>query len=170
MNNVIRCAILSTCLLSSAALAEANQAKSTAAEMFGAVPAVDDISLSPDGSKLAFIASGGGGITDLFVIDLSQAKQPPVRVTRATGDRENLYWCNWISNVRLVCEVGGRQEYNGDTIGMANIVPNNTEGSRPKLFSNYRRSVTGSFSSGAVLDWLPYEENNILMMRGADGL
>jgi len=170
MNNVIRCAILSTCLLSSAALAEANQAKSTAAEMFGAVPAVYDISLSPDGSKLAFIASGGGGITDLFVIDLSQAKQTPVRVTRATGDPENLYWCNWISNVRLVCEVGGRQEYNGDIFGFSNIVAINSDGSKLKLLSNYRRSVTGSSSGGSVLDWLPYEENNILMMRGAGGL
>lgn len=167
MNNSIRSVILSFCLLSSSAWAGQNQVKPTAAEVFGALPAVYDISLSPDGSKLAFIASGSGGITDLFAIDLSQANQNPVRVARAKGDPDNLQWCNWVSNVRLICQFGGLHEHNGEILGFSRIVAINSDGSDPVLLSKRQSGIALGFNlhGGRVIDWLPQEDNSVLMTR-----
>ncbi|MGB5483380.1 hypothetical protein [Parasphingorhabdus sp.] len=65
------------------------------AKIFGALPAVRDISLSPDGNKIAFVSPGPGTQTDLYSIDLTKGNTP-VRVTTSSGDPENLAWCGWV--------------------------------------------------------------------------
>lgn len=169
MRIILRLLFFSLGVVSTVALAEDADQHRTAAQIFGAVPAVFDISLSPDGTKLAFIAPGPGKMTDLFAVDLSQANQDPVRVTRASGDPEDLQWCNWVTNARLVCQVGGRQEHNGEIYWFSNIVAINSDGSNARLLSKYRQKAFGSFSGGSVIDWLPDEEGSILMVRAGGG-
>jgi hypothetical protein len=107
MRSISSFLLFSVGLISTAAIAQDGGKQRTAAQVFGAVPAVYDISLSPDGTKVAFIAPGPGTMTDLFAIDLNQAQANPKRVTRASGDPENLQWCNWVSNERMACKLGG---------------------------------------------------------------
>jgi hypothetical protein len=43
-----------------------------AAQLFGAMPAIDDLSLSPDGANVAFIAPAPGRGNDLFVVSTQE--------------------------------------------------------------------------------------------------
>jgi dipeptidyl aminopeptidase/acylaminoacyl peptidase len=154
-------------LTSTAAIAQDDNTHRTAAQIFGAVPAVYDISLSPDGTKIAFIAPGPGTMTDLFAIDLNQAQSNPKKVTRASGDPENLQWCNWVSNERMACKLGGIEKNSGDLYGFSRMVAINSDGSNPVLLSKRHDSTALglSLSGGQVIDWLPEEENQVLMTR-----
>ncbi|MEQ8742808.1 S9 family peptidase [Parasphingorhabdus sp.] len=159
--------LFSVGLISTAAIAQDEDKQRTAAQVFGAVPAVYDISLSPDGTKVAFIAPGPGTMTDLFAIDLNQAQSNPKRVTRASGDPENLQWCNWVSNERMACKLGGIEKNSGDLYGFSRMVAINSDGSNPVLLSKRHDSTALglSLSGGQVIDWLPGEENQVLMTR-----
>lgn len=153
--------------LSSASSAQDGGERRTPAQIFGAVPAVYDISLSPDGSKVAFIAPGPGTMTDLFAIDLNAAQSTPKRVTRASGDPENLQWCNWVSNERMACQIGGIEKNSGDLYGFSRMIAINSDGSNPVLLSKRHDSTALGLSlgGGQVIDWLPEEENQVLMTR-----
>ena len=136
------------------------------AKLFGAMPSVSDISLSPDGSKIAFVSPAPGRKTDLYTIDLSQGGSP-VRVTTSSGEPESLQWCNWVSNSRLACQVGGIDEYAGDLFGFTNIFAVNADGSSPKLLTKKQAKNTVGFTlyGGRIIDWLPEDENAVLMTR-----
>jgi len=167
MRSISSFLLFSVGLISTAAIAQDGGKQRTAAQVFGAVPAVYDISLSPDGTKVAFIAPGPGTMTDLFAIDLNQAQSNPKRVTRASGDPENLQWCNWVSNERMACKLGGIEKNSGDLYGFSRMVAINSDGSNPVLLSKRHDSTALglSLSGGQVIDWLPGEENQVLMTR-----
>ncbi len=153
--------------LSSASSAQDATEQRTAAQIFGAVPAVYNISLSPDGTKVAFIAPGPATMTDLFAIDLNAEQSNPKRVTRASGDPESLHWCKWVSNERMACQVGGIEKNSGDLYGFTRMVAINSDGSNPVLLSKRHNSTALGLSlgGGRVIDWLPEEENQVLMTR-----
>ncbi|MEH6789463.1 S9 family peptidase [Parasphingorhabdus sp.] len=151
--------------LSSLLLAPAARAQDDLAEAFGSVGGVLDISMSPDGNNIAFVAPGAGLKTDLFTIDLATGL--PKKILTASGDPERLMGCGWVSNKRLVCKIGGYQEYNKEIYGFTNIFALNMDGSEPKLLSKRPNdaSIAISLGGGSVVDWLPEEENFILMTR-----
>ncbi len=136
------------------------------AKLFGAMPSVLNISLSPDGSKIAFVSPASGKKTDLYTIDLTQGGSP-VRVTTSSGEPESLHWCNWVSNTRLACQVGGVDEYAGDLFGFSNIFAVNADGSNPKLLTKRQARNTVGFTlyGGQIIDWLPEDDNAVLMTR-----
>ncbi len=136
------------------------------AVIFGSMPAIQDISLSPDGTKIAFVSPGPGLQTDLYSIDLTKGNKP-VRVTTSSGDPESLFWCGWVSNERLACKVGGLKEYAGDIYGFSSVFAVNADGSDPKLLSKKppRNAIGYSLGGGNIIDWLPQEDNMVLMTR-----
>ncbi|MDT8279270.1 MAG: S9 family peptidase, partial [Erythrobacter sp.] len=84
------------------------------AALFGARETVLDISLSPSGTKIAFVAAGPEHIELLNVIDLegdAQVRQIVVN-SEKIGDLEQ---CEWASDTRLVCLVSGMAQ-GGDGI------------------------------------------------------
>jgi acetyl esterase/lipase len=77
-----------------------------AARQFGAREDVLDISLSPSGNKVAYIAADPGHAEILYVIDL--AGDPAPRPIAANKDMiTDLDWCRWATDDRLVCQVSG---------------------------------------------------------------
>ena len=167
MRNISRLLIFSLGAISTATFAQDAEKQRSAAQIFGAVPAVYDISLSPDGTKVSFIAPGPGTMTDLFAIDLNAAQSTPKRVTRASGDPESLQWCKWVSNERMACKVGGIEKNVGELYGFSRMIAINSDGSNPVLLSKRHDSTALglSLSGGRVIDWLPQEENQVLMTR-----
>jgi len=135
------------------------------AKAFGSLGGVLDISLSPDGNNVAFVAPAGGVKTELFTINLRTGV--PKKILTASGDPERLLGCGWVSNSRLVCQIGGYQEYDSQIYGFTNIFALNMDGSEAKLLSKRPNdtSIAISFGGGSVIDWLPDEENFILMTR-----
>jgi dipeptidyl aminopeptidase/acylaminoacyl peptidase len=133
---------------------------------FGALEAVSQISLSPDGTQVAFIAPSNGQANELFVVGTGEGATPR-RVLRASGDPERLRWCRWSSNSRIVCQVGGRQMVASAIVGFSNIVATDAAGGNVRMLST-RRSDDGlylDFRGGTVVDWLPQDSGAILMMR-----
>lgn len=79
------------------------------AAVFGARETVLDISLSPSGTKLAFIAAGPEHTELLNVIDLAG----DAKINRIAANSEiggDLDWCEWADDTRLVCQISGMAE------------------------------------------------------------
>src|SRR5690349_22261948 len=87
-----------------AACGAAEPASFDAAAAFGARPSVVDLSLSPDGQSLAWIAPGQGQGSIVYTMTLGGNTKPKPALA-ATGSPERLERCGWVSNDRLVCVV-----------------------------------------------------------------
>src|SRR3546814_17509900 len=78
-----------------------------AARRFGTLPGVTQVSLSPDGQRIAFVAPNKGQANDLYVVEIADGAAPR-RILRASGEPETLRWCRWSSNARILCQEIGR--------------------------------------------------------------
>ncbi|MEA3065010.1 MAG: hypothetical protein QOJ27_1456 [Sphingomonadales bacterium] len=135
---------------------------------FGVRERVLDISMSPGGTKIAFITPGPGQSTVLYTVDAAGGTAP-LRAAAADGRPERLTECGWVSEQRLICTI---------YFVIENIVPNqpvdgtrlvalNADGSGAKLLSrktgaNDLYLATGG---GEVIDWLPGSDGDVLMGR-----
>lgn len=90
-------------LLSTAAGA---QSVSDEARAFGARPAVEDISLSPDGARVAFVAPAGGVASTLFTVPVAEDSAPSPALS-VDGKPDRLSDCRFVTDSRLVCTVWG---------------------------------------------------------------
>lgn len=168
--------IIGTALASSAVLLqslpaiaqEAPAAPSTAdlPARFGALEAVQDISLSPDGSNIAFISPSTGQGNDLFVVSTAQGATPR-RILRASGAPEILRWCQWVNASRIACSLGGREEVNGEIYGFTSVIAVDAAGGNVKMLSTRRgaNAQGADFRGGTMIDRLRSDDDAILMMR-----
>ena len=74
-----------------------------AAQLFGQREAVHAVNLSPDGTKIVFIAAGPGAVSSAVVAPVAGGK--PVQVAVSDGDPFRLSWCDWISDERVICQL-----------------------------------------------------------------
>lgn len=160
---MIRPAFFLVALLSSTLLYAQTK---TAAEAFGKREGVEDISLSPDGTKIAYIEPSSGQGNRLFTVDLV-GSQVPKAVLSASGDPERLNDCDWVSNVRLVCRIYAVSEMAGERISATRIIAINTDGSNLKVLSKRQGNNADyfAFSGGEVIDFLPGDDGAVLMGR-----
>lgn len=137
-----------------------------AAARFGALEAVSDISLSPDGTHIAFVTPGAGGSADLYMVATTEGATPQ-NILHSSGEPEHLQWCHWVTNARLVCQVYSRARVAGELLGASTLVAVDSSGGNVRSLSIRRndRSLYADNRGGAVVDWLPAEEGAILMMR-----
>lgn len=142
------------------------QAVADPAAQFGALEAISSISLSPDGNSIAFVSPSNGMGNDLFVVGTTEDATPQ-RILRASGAPEILQWCEWVSNVRIVCNLGGREEVLGDIYGFSSVIAVDATGANVKLLSTRRsaRSLAVDLRGGTMIDRLRDEHDAILMMR-----
>lgn len=91
------------------------QAASDLAAAFGARESVRDISLSPDGNEVAFIAPLEGQGAGLYVVPVDSSTKPR-RIAVASGAPERLGDCAWVNADRLVCSVFGVAKRSGFTV------------------------------------------------------
>ncbi len=160
---MIRCAFFLALMLSSTSVYA--QTKNPA-EAFGKREGVEDISLSPDGTKIAYIEPAQGQGNRLFTVDLV-GNQVPKAVLSASGDPERLHTCDWVSNIRLVCRIFAVSEIAGERISATRIIAINTDGSNLKTLSKKQGQNADRFAffGGEVIDFLPGDDNAVLMGR-----
>jgi dipeptidyl aminopeptidase/acylaminoacyl peptidase len=154
-------------VIPSAASAQAGpQATADLAARFGALEALQDVSLSPDGQNIAFISPSTGEGNDLFVVGTAEGSAPR-RLLRASGAPESLRWCSWANNVRIVCSLGGREEVNGEIYGFSTVIAVDAAGGNVKSLSTRRgaNALFADFRGGTVIDWLRDDDDAVLMMR-----
>lgn len=139
-----------------------------AARVFGARETVEQASLSPDGTKLAYLTPTTGQGSAVFVARLDGTNVVPVRIMNASGDPERLGGCRWASNSRLVCNVFAVSKIEGTTIVVATrIVSFNDDGSKIAMLHHSRGTgerLGYALFGGSVIDWNPGKDE-VLMMR-----
>ncbi|PXW79325.1 dipeptidyl aminopeptidase/acylaminoacyl peptidase [Blastomonas natatoria] len=139
------------------------------AAAFGSREMVQDASLSPDGSKLAFIKPITGQGSMLMVVDLLPAPETPRAVLKLDGEPNRLGSCKWVGNTRLMCDVFASMDLLGDATYVSRMVSVDAAGGEPKVLE-LRKTGTGqqlglALYGGDVIDWNPAEDGHVLVMR-----
>ena len=138
-----------------------------AAATFGARPSVSDVSLSPDGTNLAYIAPMRGQGSVLFTLALDKEPKPQVTLI-AEGKPERLKSCGWVSNTRLVCTVYGVVDNaSAGLLPATRIVAVDWNGKNYKVLSRKTNAFTRGLQlrGGEVIDALPEQDGTVLMTR-----
>lgn len=138
----------------------------TIAAIFGARAGVEQISLSPDGTKVAYIAPTSGQGSLLIVRGVGDDAKPQA-IGAADGKPERLGGCGWVSDSRLVCTAYGITEVVGRKTTFSRQFGIDADGTHLKMLSTkengYSRGI--QLGGGRVVDWLPDEEGSVLMTR-----
>ena len=121
------------------------------ARRFGARPAVEDATLSPDGTRLAFLAPSGGQGTVVQSVELS-GNGTPRPIYHAAGNPERLANCDWVTSERLSCLVWGVVSSPEGPVESARLIAVNRDGRNPKILFG-----------GSIIDWLDGEKPEVLM-------
>ncbi len=103
-----------------------------AAKMFGARESVSSIDLFPDGRRLVYVAPTCGGASAAYLMDMAGGTPKPLIGSRR-GAEEELAWCAFGSNTRLVCQLAGvAAEGTGLLVGWSRLVTFAEDGSEAK--------------------------------------
>ncbi len=154
-----------------AALAPAVAAQDMTAEelagRFGARESVLDISLSPSGNQIAYIATDNLTAEVVYTIDLNGTGEPQV-LTLLNEPNAEITHCDWANEVWLVCELVGATRVNGVPVNYTRMISAATDGSDANLLTSRRSTrAYGSQQDGGSIVALDVEgeENRILMTR-----
>ena len=136
------------------------------ARAFGAREAIQQISLSPDGAKVAIVAPRGARGTQVLIADPIQGGEPKSILT-ASGAPENVTKCAWTSASRLVCELFFHTDLQGVRVGVTRLVGVDAAGGKVKLVSADRtaRSLGVTQYGGALIDMTGGGDGAVLMTR-----
>ena len=124
------------------------------AAAFGAREAVQQISLSPDGTHVAMIVPVRGHGAALRIADMTtgEVSQP---ILSAAGDPETLTSCRWATDIRVICQIQTASKSSFGLIGFSRAVAINRDGSAMKMLSarTNDRSLGMMQNGGSVIDW-----------------
>lgn len=141
-----------------------------AAAAFGARMSVLDLSLSPDGRRVAFIAPTTGQGTAVYVLSLEKGAVPQLAAT-LNGDPMRFESCAWVAKDRLACQAFGIQAMvstgTKGLVPVSRMVAFDADGRNVRSLSNAVSSRTYGYhlNGGDIIDWLPDEDGAILMTR-----
>lgn len=135
------------------------------AARFGALESVHDISLSPDGSRIAYIDNGADRKRRLYVVGTAEGSAP--QPILSGGAESELNWCGWVTNARLACQTFARVDYAGELIGASSMLAVDADGSNLRTLSNRHsdRVLYYDFRGGNVIDWSSSDNGSLLMTR-----
>lgn len=137
------------------------------AARFGALESVQSVSLSPDGSRISFVAPTADGGSKLMVADLT-AGAAPRAILAQRADGQYLHGCRWATNDRLVCRTSTIVNYGGYLIPFNRLFAVDGDGSNATELtaSASGRAMDVVTHGGSVIDWdLPEKPSRILITR-----
>jgi acetyl esterase/lipase len=141
-------------------------AQDDAATAFGAREAIQQVSMSPDGNKIAYIVPAKGRGSRLYTVDITSTLAPRVAFA-ASGDPERLSSCEWVSNARLICRIGMVMRDWDGPVTASRLVAVNADGTEPKIVS-VRQGINAEWTSyfgGNLIDLLPLDDGAVLLGR-----
>jgi dipeptidyl aminopeptidase/acylaminoacyl peptidase len=140
-----------------------------AAATFGARETVEQASLSPDGTKLAYlgpVASGQGSALYVAPLDGSGEAKAVVFVD---GSPDRLSNCRWASSARLICSIYGVIPVDLSQLSyFSRLIAIDPDGKNTKILQRSTGSAVAmgaNLYGGSVIDWLPDGNGSVLMMR-----
>jgi len=147
------------------AAASAGTTLANPAAAFGARESVAHITLSPDGSRVAWLQPGTAQVTGLYVAATSGGAKPQF-VISSDGKPFHLRRCNWAASDRLVCYLTALASFDPSRlIPFTRLIAVDTDGRNFRELgrheSLWRRGPRQY--DGNVLDWL--EQNGVVLME-----
>lgn len=160
--------IIAALTLSSSVLAAQGGKAIDAAAAFGARPSIEQMSLSPDGMSVVYIAPSAGQGATAYTLSLAKGSVPKPALA-ANGNPDRVNRCDWVSNQRLVCMIYGviKGVEAFEPVAFSRAVAINADGSNLKMLSstgnNHSRGL--QLDGGDIVDWLPEEDSAVLIER-----
>lgn len=143
------------------------QAGQTLAEKFGALEAVRQMSISPDGTQVAYVGPRASGGQALYIADIVKGGLPkPIIGASRTGER--LLWCAWASDTRLVCMMSLVTTDGINLLGFNRMISLDADGNNVARLSPGSNSNSLSIvqNGGTVIDWdVAGKPGSVLMTR-----
>ena len=135
------------------------------AKAFGAREAVQQISLSPDGSRIAMIVPAKGRGAALVVSDSKDGVAKTV--SASSGNPDRLQYCRWSTGTRLICKLFIISDVDGDRLGFTRMISLNADGSDAKLLSAKSgfQALGVMQNGGSLIDWGGNGDGTALMTR-----
>ena len=132
------------------------------ADIFGTRDSVKQISLSPDGTKIAYIAPAGSRGYGLYIANL--AGGTPQVIAGLDGNPRRFQYCNWVANDRLACSVYA-VEGGPEVSPISRMVAIGADGKNVKMLtqSDSLNQQYGNFYGGQILDLNAGGDGSILM-------
>ncbi|MBU6266642.1 MAG: S9 family peptidase [Sphingomonadales bacterium] len=129
------------------------------------MPSVQQMSISPDGRKIAFVTPIADSRATLAVIDLDAGATPKGLLTSPNGN-ETLHSCDWASNTRLVCNIFISEEFDGKLLGFSRALAINADGSKLAQLSapEASRALGVAQNGGRVIDWHVAGKTDVVLM------
>ena len=125
------------------------------ARKFGARESVQQVSLSPSGTKLAVIVPAPAGGQALAVVDLAgNASLRPI--LKAKGGTEELRYCRWATEATLICSALYRRDGADGPEYFSRLFTVDSVGGGIKMLSQdvSPRGVYQMNYGGALIDWI----------------
>ncbi len=148
------------------ASAAAQTTTDEAAIRFGARESVIDISLSPSGNKIVFVAAGPEHTKVVNVIDFTG--DAAIKAVLANSEKiGDIDWCQWASDTRLLCQVSGMAGGDGGIlIPFDRLVAIDADGSNVKMISQRESARALGFNQfgGDVLALDVADEAGMILM------
>lgn len=153
-------------LFTAATLAAPVFAQNKDAAAFGAREHIQHVSLSPDGSKVAYIVPDKGQGNRLYTVDITNGGEPQATLA-ASGDPERLSYCEWVSNARLVCLIRMVIRDETQPANVTRLIAINADGTEMKLVSvrQGKNAERFSYYGGSLIDLLPGDDGAVLLGR-----
>jgi dipeptidyl aminopeptidase/acylaminoacyl peptidase len=133
---------------------------------FGTREAVEQISLSPDGTRVVYVTPGAGHDTTAFVATIG-GTAAPFRLFTTDGEPERLLGCHWASNTRILCRIGALMAENLSFVRYSRWLAIDADGTKAQVLSapTTTRSLGVAQGGGALIDWRSDKEGSVLMTR-----
>jgi dipeptidyl aminopeptidase/acylaminoacyl peptidase len=135
------------------------------ATLFGARESAVGLDISPNGKFVSYVAPARGGGAVGFVADVQTGETKAF--INSGGGPEQLRWCYFVTDSRLVCRYTAIVKDAGIPIGFSRLIAVNSDGSNLKQLGQKSTFYDAGIRQydGSILDWLPGGGGSVLMAR-----
>lgn len=135
------------------------------AAAFGARQTVHQVSLSPDGKRVAVVMPVDTRGTAAVVIELTGDQKKTV-VLKFDGKPDRIQSCSWVLDTRLVCDIFGVLVDGVDLVGSSRLMVVSADGSNLKMLSAPASGMAQYrlFNGGDIVDLNASGDANSLLM------
>ena len=135
------------------------------ASLFAKRESAWSVDISPSGGKVFMLSAGPAGSTIGRVYDLATSSAKGVLGTKSS--QESLNWCEFASESSLICNYTGNNRVDGQLVPFSRMVVVGVDGSGMRQLGQKAsdKDKTIRQFDGDIIDWLPGEQNAVLMAR-----
>ena len=135
------------------------------ANLFAKRESAWSVDISPSGGKVFMLSGGPAGSTIGRVYDLATGSAKAILGSK--GSLESLNWCEFASEMKLICNYSGTSRLDGQLIPFTRLVVVSADGGGMKALGQKasEKDATLRQFDGSIIDWLPGEEDAVLMAR-----